>query len=99
MRSLFTVCATAMRTGLAALIATSPVTFASSSSYDSSRGGTRTPDPVINSHQSVAERTPQHQQNPRKNKKQATSLDRNSLLSATVCATANRFAGDTWCWV
>jgi hypothetical protein len=98
MRSFFTVCATAMRTGLAALTATSPVTSASSSSYESSRGGTRTPDPVINSHQSVAERIPQHQQNPHKNKKDTTSLDTNSLGSATVCATANRFAGECWVW-
>jgi hypothetical protein len=88
MRSVFTVYATAQTKAASHFAVIRRLSRAMLRSYNSSRGGTRTPDPVINRHLSSAERTPQHPLSGVTQQYNRTGADRNSLHPATVCATA-----------
>jgi hypothetical protein len=92
MRPEITVSATVQRKEATTPMRSSLLTLLSGKAYNSSRGGTRTPDPVINRHRPGAEGTPQQQQTPTKNPSTQTAVDRNRLDSATVSATAKALA-------
>lgn len=90
MTSVFTVYATAQTKAASHVAVIRRLSRALIASYNSSRGGTRTPDPVINRHLSGAERKPQHPLSGIIQRYNRTGVDRNSLRPATVCATADR---------
>jgi hypothetical protein len=87
MRSDFTVSATAKTKEATAPKRRSLSSRAFANTYNSSRGGTRTPDPVINSHLPPLPKEAGH---PRQCRQTATAVHPKRLLSATVSATALR---------